>query len=73
MPDLRDYTIVTRPDDNGACVAYVPAIAGCHALGATREEAQAALADVFEMIAEEYGQEGRPFPPDIQRLVSKAG
>lgn len=42
-----------RPDDNGTFVAYVPAIAGCHAGGQTVEEAQAELVNVFKMIHEE--------------------
>lgn len=54
MKSLNDYTIVTRPDDNGTFVAYVPAIAGCHAWGQTPDEAKAELVNVFEMIQEEY-------------------
>ncbi len=58
MKRLYDYTIILRPDDNGTFVAYVPAIPGCHAWGQTPEEAQAELIDVFEMIREEYKEEG---------------
>ncbi len=50
---LYDYHVVCRRDDNGTYVAYVPAIAGCHAIGATPEQAQRELQSVFEMIAEE--------------------
>lgn len=53
MRSLKNYTVVLRPDDNGTFVAYVPAIAGCHAGGQTVEEAQAELVNVFEMIHEE--------------------
>ena len=56
---LRDYTVVTRPDDNGTFVAYVPAIDGCHAWGASPDEARSELAPVFDMIAEEYARAGR--------------
>jgi predicted RNase H-like HicB family nuclease len=70
---LHDYTEVTKPDDNGTYVAYVPAIPGCHAVGATPDEARNALASVFEMIAEEYAGEGRPLPPDVRTLVAHAG
>jgi predicted RNase H-like HicB family nuclease len=56
MRSLRDYTVILRSDDNGTFVAYVPAIAGCHAWGETLEEAQAELAHVFEMIRDEYQQ-----------------
>jgi predicted RNase H-like HicB family nuclease len=70
---LHDYTVVTKPDDNGTYVAYVPAIPGCHAVGATPDEARNELASVFEMIAEEYAEEGRPLPPDVRSLVAQAG
>jgi len=62
MKSLRDYTLVLRPDDNGTFVACVPAIPGCHAWGRTPEEAEAEIANVFEMIKEEYREEGKPFP-----------
>ncbi len=65
MKRLHDYTVVLRPDDNGTFVAYVPAIPGCHAWGRTPEEAQAEIVNVFEMIKEEYREEGRPLPQDV--------
>lgn len=55
---LPDYTIVVRPDDNGTFVAYVPAIEGCHAWGQTPAEARAELDQVFDMLAEEYSEQG---------------
>jgi predicted RNase H-like HicB family nuclease len=70
---LHDYTVVTKPDDNGTYVAYVPAIPGCHAVGATPDETRSVLASVFEMIAEEYAGEGRPLPPEVRTLVAHAG
>ena len=73
MPDLQNYTIVLKPDDNGTFVAYVPAIPGCHAIGRTSAEAQSALVDVFAMIAEEYQEEGRQLPPDVPLKVASAG
>lgn len=72
MPNLEDYTVVTRPDDNGTFVAYVPAIPGCHAVGNTPDEARAELANVFSMIVEEYAEEERPLPPDVQVLAAHA-
>lgn len=65
MKRLHDYTIVLRPDDNGTFVAYVPAIPGCHAWGRTPDEAQAEIVNVFEMIKEEYREEGRQLPQDV--------
>ena len=60
MKSLQDYTLVIRPDDNGTYVAYVPAIEGCHAWGTTPDEARIELGNVFDMIAEENQQAGRP-------------
>jgi predicted RNase H-like HicB family nuclease len=73
MKDLNSYTIVIKPDDNGTFVAYVPAIRGCHAIGGSRAEAQSALFAVFDMIAEEYAEEGRELPPDVPLKVACAG
>ncbi len=65
MKRLYDYTVVLRPDDNGTFMAFVPAIPGCHAWGQTTEEAQAELQNVFDMIREEYEEEGRMLPDDV--------
>ena len=65
MTRLHNYTMVLRPDDNGTYIAYVPAISGCHAWGRTPEEAQAELVNVFEMIKEEYEEEGKLLPQDV--------
>lgn len=73
MRRLEDYTVVTRPDDNGTFVAYVPAIDGCHAWGRTPEEAQAELRNVFDMIREEFEEAGRPLPEDVSLTVAGAG
>ena len=65
MKRLYDYTVVLRPDDNGTFVAYAPAIPGCHAWGKTPEEAQTELLNVFDMIQEEYEEDGRMLPDDV--------
>jgi predicted RNase H-like HicB family nuclease len=52
--------IVLCRQDAGSWVAEVPAIAGCHALMATREEAPAELGDVFDMIGEEFPRRREP-------------
>ncbi|MBN8560824.1 MAG: type II toxin-antitoxin system HicB family antitoxin [Leptolyngbya sp. UWPOB_LEPTO1] len=70
MKNLQDYTIVIRPEDNGTFVAYVPAISGCHAWGQTSEEARAELISVFDMIQEEYLEEGKVLPPDVKLVVA---
>jgi predicted RNase H-like HicB family nuclease len=72
MRSLKNYTVVLRPDDNGTFIAYVPAIAGCHAWGKTSEEAQAELTQVFEMIREEYQEVGQELPSDVEVAVAHA-
>ncbi len=66
---LQDYKIVLYRQENGGCVAEVPAIPGCYALMDTREEALAELARVFEMIAEEYREKGLSLPEDTTEIV----
>lgn len=73
MKSLQDYTVVIRPDDNGTFVAYVPAIPGCHAWGATPDDARSELVNVFDMIREEHGAAGRPLPRDVHLTASSAG
>lgn len=72
MARLEEYTVVIRPDDNGTFVAYAPTIPGCHAWGRTLEEARSELANVFQMIKEEYEEEGRSMPRDVELTVSSA-
>jgi predicted RNase H-like HicB family nuclease len=50
-------------------VAEIPAIAGCHALMPTREEALAELAAVFRLISEEYREKGEPLPADTTEII----
>jgi predicted RNase H-like HicB family nuclease len=49
-PGLDAYKIVLYRQDDGSWVAEVPALSGCYALMATREEALAELGHVFDMI-----------------------
>lgn len=72
MKSLHDYTIVVQPEDNGTFVAYVPAIASCHAWGQTPQEAQQELANVFEMIRDEYLETGRTLPNNVELVASHA-
>jgi predicted RNase H-like HicB family nuclease len=66
---LEDYkTVLYRQPDN-SWVAEIPAIPGCYALMATREEALRELAEVFRMIAEEYREKRIPLPADSTEIV----
>lgn len=64
--------MVLRPDDNGTFVAYTPAIPGCHAWGQTPTEAQNELINVFEMIQDEYQEQGQVLPSDVELVVANA-
>ena len=72
MKTLFDYHVVCHRDDNGSCVAYVPAIDGCHAIGRTPEEAQRELHNVFDMIVEERAGRGESLPDDVELTVAHA-
>ena len=66
---LDDYKIVLYRQDDGAWVAEVPALSGCYALMPTRAEALAELAQVFQMISEEYGEKGLSLPKDTTEII----
>ena len=64
----EDYKVVLYRQA-GSWVAEIPAIPGCYALMDTREQALAELANVFEMIAEEYREKKQPLPKDTTEIV----
>ncbi len=66
---LHDYKTVLYRQEDGYWVAEVPAVPGCYALMPTRETALAELGNVFDMIAEEYGEKGIPLPADTTEIV----
>ncbi len=66
---LEDYKTVLYRQEDGSWVAEIPAIPGCYALMATRQEALAELTNVFEMIAEEYREKGIPLPADTTEIL----
>ena len=66
---LEDYKTVLYRQEDGAWVAEVPAIPGCYALMATREQALAELTNVFRMIAEEYSEKGIALPVDTTEIL----
>jgi predicted RNase H-like HicB family nuclease len=69
MKSLIDCTIIVRPDDNNTFVAYVPAIEGCHAWGKSEQEARLELNNVFDMIVEEYLEQNKVLPDDVEIKV----
>ncbi len=67
---LDDYKTVLYRQEDGSWVAEVPALSGCYALMSTRAEALSELAQVFELIAEEYREKGQPLPNDTTEIVN---
>jgi predicted RNase H-like HicB family nuclease len=65
---LDDYKLVLYRNRPDGWVAEVPSIPGCYALMTTREEALAELEGVFQMIAAEYSDRGRPLPEDTTEI-----
>jgi predicted RNase H-like HicB family nuclease len=61
--DIEGYEIEIWRQDDGSWVAEIPAVSGCYALMATREQAPEELKDVFRMICEENREKGIPNPP----------
>jgi len=66
---LADYKTILYRQEDGSWVAEIPAISGCYALMATREEALAELSRVFQMIAEEYREKGISLPADTTQVL----
>lgn len=66
---LDDYKFVLYRNHPDGWVAEIPSIPGCHALMATREEALAELAAVFQMISEEYEERNEPSTADTTEMV----
>ena len=67
---LDDYKTVLYRQEDGSWVAEVPAVSGCYALMPTREEALSELGHVFELIVEEYRENGQPLPDDTTEIVN---
>jgi predicted RNase H-like HicB family nuclease len=64
-----DYKLVIYRNRPDGWVAEIPAIAGCHALMPTAEEAVGELAKVFQLIQEEHRASGRELPRDFTEIV----
>ncbi len=66
---LDDHKVVLYRNQPDGWVAEVPAIAGCYALMATKEDALVELERVFEMIAAEYRDKGISLPLDTTEIA----
>jgi predicted RNase H-like HicB family nuclease len=64
-----DYKVVLCRNQPEGWVAEIPAIAGCHALMPSREEALAELGRVFLLISDEYRAMNKLLPVDSTAIV----
>jgi predicted RNase H-like HicB family nuclease len=67
---LDDYKVVLYRNQPDGWVAEVPSIPGCYALMPTKAEAIQELEGVFDMIAAEFQENGRPLPMDTTAIVN---
>lgn len=63
------YKLVLYRQDDG-WVAEIPSVPGCYALMPSREAALAELQRVFEMIEDEYREQGKDLPADTTEIVN---
>ncbi len=66
---LDNYKVLLHRNQPHGWVAEVPAISGCYALMSTQQAALAELAEVFQMIADEYQERNEPLPADTTAIV----
>ena len=64
-----DYKLVTYQNRPDGWVAEIPAIAGCHTLMPTAEEAVIELVKVFLPIEEEHRLSGQTLPRETTEIV----
>ena len=66
---LKDYQVILYRQEDGAWVAEAPALPTCYALMETRDAALKELEKVFEMVASEYREQGKPLPGDSTEVL----
>jgi predicted RNase H-like HicB family nuclease len=68
MPEYR-FTVSYEQDEDGGFVAECLELRGCHADGATREEARAMIREAIQLHVEVLTDRGDPVPqPDVETL-----
>lgn len=67
MPDYK-FTVVIEPDEEGFH-AFVPALPGCHSVGATVEEARDNIVEAMELHIEVMREDGEAVPTEPEPLL----
>ena len=60
-----EFTVVIERDEDGAYIATVPALQGCHTAGDTEEEALELIKDAIRLHLEARLASGAPIPQDV--------
>jgi len=60
-----EYTVVIERDEDGAYIAIVPALRGCHTAGETEEEALEMAKDAIRLHLELRRSRGEPIPREF--------
>jgi len=60
-----EFTIVLERDEDGAVIATVPALPGCHTAGDTESEALALIQDAIRLHIEARLELGEPILEDL--------
>ena len=60
-----DYTVFLERDEDGAVIATVPALQGCHTAGESEAEALDLIKDAIRLHIKARLALGEPIPPDI--------
>jgi predicted RNase H-like HicB family nuclease len=65
MEHEYEFTVVLERDEDGAVIATVPALTGCHTAGDTESEALALVQDAIKLHIEARLEIGEPILEDL--------
>ena len=65
MEHEYEFTVVLERDEDGAVIATVPALPGCHTAGGTETEALALIQDAIKLHIEARLELGEPILEDL--------
>lgn len=71
MPDYR-FTVSYEQDEDGVFIAECLELRGCHASGATMDEAREMIREVIEIHVEELTARGEPIAQNVLETVDIA-
>lgn len=63
--NLYNFTVVVEKDEDGNFLALVPALQGCYAEGATKEEALELVKDAILLHIEDRLESGEPINEEV--------